>query len=67
MGESIMTVTTLTHQEWLDLLENMGIYPEQGYTTDGRYEKRTEFMNGWNEALLSLTQEVVAKLKKNTE
>lgn len=42
-------------------IEDMGIYPAQMSRPDGSgYEKRTEFMNGWNEALIELTRRLAA-------
>lgn len=53
----------LTHAEWMDILENCGLYPQSISGGTAPYEKRTDYMNGWNQAIVDLTNEVVAKLK----
>ena len=38
-------------------IEDMGLYPAQMSRPDGSgYEKRTEFMDGWNAALIEITR-----------
>ena len=40
-----------------DHIEDMGFYPAQMSRPDGSgYEKRTEFMDGWNAALIEITR-----------
>lgn len=50
----------MDHQAALGLvIDSMGIYPQsvKGSTKD--YEQRTEFMDGWNAAVIEITRKYV--------
>lgn len=44
-----------------DSLDHIGIYPKSVHG-EGGYEERTEYMNGWNEAVIKLSEQITNTL-----
>lgn len=49
---------------WIQVIDELGIYPQSVTGGTGSYEKRTEFMEGWNAALMQATNLMVKKLRE---
>ena len=48
----------------LDAATDVGVYSASVQGGDKPYEKRTDYMNGWNDCAMKSLQEAVTKLKK---
>lgn len=49
---------------WMQVIDELGIYPMSVTGGPDAYEKRTEYMDGWNAALMQATNLMVKKLKE---
>lgn len=49
---------------WMQVIDELGIYPQSVTGGAGAYEQRTEFMDGWNAALMQATSLMVKKLRE---